>query len=161
MVRRSNKRKGATLIEVLIAALILSLSLLAALSLFGFGMTMTEKTGDESVAYNLARKSLEDARTKGAGYSVPSLGLRTYFLPEGATVTYYDANGGSESTTQNANHRFSLTRTTTSDRLATNPSSGQTFPADDAIREVSIVVRKLPGNQVLVETGTVIVRSGV
>lgn len=146
---RSSKR-AATLVETLVATLILGLCLLAALSLFGFSMSMTEKTGDSGVAYNLARRTLENARATGFRYQN---------TPEGAVTSYYDAMGGSASSTQASSHRFRVVRTVTSDRFST--TAGGPVPSDTSIRAVIVEVYTLPENVLSHRVGTHLVRSGV
>jgi hypothetical protein len=149
MVQRTKTRqRGAGYIEVLVSSLILSLSLLAALSLYGFSMNLIDKTGDEGVAYNIARKALENARE--AGFS----GVN---LPEGTLTLYYDSVGTSEGGTQQSTSRFRMLRTVTSDKHVI----GSTNPAPNAVRSVVIEVSYVGSGDVIERTGTVLVRSGV
>ena len=143
-------QKGATYLEALVASLIIGLCLLAVLSLFGFSMTMVDRTGDAGVAYNLARRSLENARATGFSHTL---------TPEGTTVTYYDSMGGNASVTQTATHRFRVTRTVSSDRYS-DTSSGPR-PAPDSVRTVVVEVHRVPGNSLIERVGTHLVRSGV
>lgn len=146
----NQKKKGASYIEALVASLIIGLCLLAVLSLFGFSMTMIDKTGDEGVAYNLARRTLENARATGFSHLL---------TPEGTTTTFFDATGGSQSSTQTANHRFRVRRTVTSDRYS-DTSTGPR-PAADSVRTVVVEVHRVPENSLIERVGTHLVRSGV
>jgi len=144
-------------IEVLVSSLILALSLLAALSLFGFSMNMISKTGDEGVAYNLARQEIEAAR---------SLGFRTFTsggalaLPEGTTTFYYDSLGGGKSATKVPTSKFKVVRVVLSDKLGTL-AGGMVVPADTALRKVTVKVYVLPSNEMVDQAGTFLARSGV
>ena len=145
------KKRGAGYIEVLVSSLILALSLLAALSLYGFSMNMIDKTGDEGVAYNLARRSLEDARQLGFNY---------LNLPDGTSTKYYDSVGANENGSTFATARFRMDRVVASDKMTT-VSGGGTHPSDTAIRTVVVTVTDVRNNEVVENTGTILVRSGV
>ena len=144
------RQRGAGYIELLASSLILALSLLAALSLFGFSMTMVGKTGDEGVAYNIARRNIEDARQFGFNY---------LNLPDGTTTLYYDTFGKNPSATASTSG-FKMVRVVSSDRTTTLGTGG-THPADDAIRTVTVKVYLLPSNELIEQTGTLFARSGV
>ena len=156
--RTKRKQSGAGYIEVLVSSLILALSLLAALSLYGFSMTLVEKTGDEGYAYNIARRWLEDARQKGFPYTK---------LPEGTTTRYYTAkgmdSGGTDpngSSSSFADAKFRMDRVVISDKFTT-VSGGATHPADTSLRTVTVTVTRISTGQVVEQTGTTLVRSGV
>ncbi len=107
-------------------------------------MTLVQKTGDEGVAYNLARASVEDAREQGFTN-----------LTEGTTTTYYNTVGKSPTSTP-ATTGFKVVRSVVSDKI----SSGG--PAPDAIRTVTVLVYLLPTTSATIEqSGTYLVRSGV
>jgi len=146
-----SRQRGAGYIEVLASSLILALSLLAALSLFGFSMTLVGKTGDEGVAYNICRLNIENARQLGFDY---------HNLPEDRTGTtfYYDNLG--QPLNSAPTEGFKAVRTVTSDEMATLGSGGQ-VPSDDALRTVVVVVTQIPSNQQVEQSGTILARSGV
>jgi Tfp pilus assembly protein PilV len=145
------KIRGAAFIEVLASVAIIALSLLAALSLYGFSLGMTEKTADEAISYNLARKSLENARQLGFSY---------LNLPEGTTNLYYDSMGNNPSAAQTSVHKFKLTRAVSSDKYTTL-ADGTVRPSDTAVRTVIIEVRRIKDTQLLHQVATHLVRSGV
>ena len=145
--RTKNHRRGAGYIEVMVSSMILALSLLAALSLYGFSMNLIDKTGDEGVAYNIARKSLENAR---------QLGFSGANLPDGTTTRYYDSLGNNEAGSDFSTSRFRSVRTVLSDKVN---SAG--LPAPNAIRSVVIEVYYSKGGSLVERTGTLLVRSGV
>jgi outer membrane lipoprotein-sorting protein len=151
------RQKGVGYIEVLVSSLILALSLLAALSLYGFSMNMIAKTGDEGVAYNLSRQSIEGARELGFRSKNPNGSLT---LPDGSTTLYYDSLGKNESASSFPNAKFKMVRTVASDKTTTF-SGGATIPSDDAIRTITVTVYLLPTNEIVEQTGTFLARSGV
>jgi len=154
MARRTNNRqRGAGYIEVLVSSLILAMCILAALSLYGFSMSLVDKSGDESTAYNICRQSLEDARRKGFNSTDGSGNIA---LLDGTTTTYCNSNGGNIQSSKQGDSRFKIVETVTSS--ATN-SLGQ--PAPDAIRTVVISVYYVSNNDLVETTGTLLVRSGV
>jgi len=148
MAQRTKKgNRGFGFIEVLVSSLILAVSILAALSLYGFSMGMIDKTGNESTAYTLARQTIEHART--AGFS-------STLLPDGTVTEYWDANGLNKTGSSGApTTRFKLVRKVSTDKL-----SGA-VPAPDAIRTVTVVVYFNKTGEKLEQTGTLIVRAGV
>lgn len=146
------RRKGAGYIEVLVSTIILVVCLLAAISLFGFSMKLVDKTGDEGVAYNIARKCLEDVR---------QMGFSGTNIPDGTVTTYWDSKGN-KLNAAGSTARFILVRKVTSDKTSTTSTGTQ--PADDAIRSVEVNVYYYPTisvNTRIEQTGTILVRSGV
>jgi Tfp pilus assembly protein PilV len=150
MAHLSKRRRGGSYIEILVTILILGVSLVAALNLFSFSFLMTEKTADEGIAYNLLRKSVESVRNLGFSY---------VFLPDGTVTTYYNSTGGDLSNVQNAGHKFKVIRTVTSDKYTTTPTGPR--PSADSMRTVRVQVQKLPTNELVCETATMVVRSGL
>ena len=148
MAHRANK--GTTLIEVLVAVLILSVSILAMVGIWQTNMKLTEKHADASMAYIIDRKVMEQIKL---------MGFRV--VPEGQTVLYYDANGGQASSTQTDVHKFMVTIDVLSDKVTVNGTTGEARPSAEAIRDVKVTVVRIPGNLEERVTGTQLVRSGV
>lgn len=149
-LRTRSKQRGVTLVEILASSLILAVSLLAAIQLFAFSMTLVEKTGDEGVAYNIARKTVENARQKGFPYQN---------LPDGTTTFYYDSLGNNESASPFAAAKFKVVQTVTSDLLGSTPTGP--VPAPDSLRRVLVQVYRLPDNTLIQSSGTNLSRGGV
>ena len=147
MVRRN---RGTSFIEVLVAMLILVVSLMAMMGLWRVNMQLTEKHADTTQAYNIGRHMME--RTKRQGFQV---------VPEGSTVFYFDANGGSEAGSQADHHKFKVTVVVTSDFVSINGTTGVASPSPDSVRDVVVTVVRISGNVVERVTGTILVRSGV
>lgn len=155
MAQLTKKRqKGAGYIEVLVSSLILALSLLAALSLYGFSMGMIDKSGDEGVAYNIARKALENVRQNGFD---PIDSSKVHLLPDGTTTTYYTSLGISQGATSNSDTRFRCDVKVLTDKLIKSTS----LPAPDGLRAVTITVSYVKSGEVIEKTGTFLVRSGL
>jgi len=153
--RHPRRRRGVTYIEVLVASLILAVSLCAMASMWYFSFNMSGNTDSKGVAYAVGRHALEEVKQNGFRYAA-----------EGTTTLYYDNTGGSESTTQQSNSVYQVTVSVTSDKLSTS-QSGQSVPADDALRTVIVTVSLLtqegstPSGTAVYTTGTYLTRSGV
>ncbi len=76
------RQGGFTLIEALVASLIMAVSVSAMVSLFYFAFNMTMKADNQGVAYTIGRREME--QVKLAGFE---------FAPDGTTVTNYDKVG--------------------------------------------------------------------
>lgn len=137
-----------TYIEALISMVILATSMLAIMSLWSFSMNMATANQDQGQAYNLSRRTVEDLKAQGFDIA-----------PEGEVVRYYNSVGVGGGTTQASDSVFKVVQTITSDKFTTTPTG--TRPANNALRSVLIRVYKLPDDEVLIETGTSLVRSGV
>ena len=149
MVRRANS--GFSYIEVLVSVLILVMSILAMMSLWSANMSLTEKHGDSTQAYNLGRRVIEQVRLLGF-----------YAVPEGETVLYFDADGGQGSSTESPGiHKFRVTLNVLSDKLSINGETGAVRPSAEAVRNVKLTVVRIRGNRVERTTGTILVRSGI
>lgn len=141
--RRRTKR-GFTLIEVLVAAVIVSVCLAATVSMWYFSFRMSVNTDAQGAAYNLGRRAMEEVKETGFQDTV-----------EGTATLYYDKLGGSKSATRVAAHVYSVTTVVTSSKL------NGSVPASDALRTVSITVTSLATNQTLYQTSTYLVRAGI
>ncbi|MCW5943382.1 MAG: type II secretion system protein [Fimbriimonadaceae bacterium] len=96
---KSRRRRGATIIEGLVAAVVLALSLAGMVSMWSFTVQASSSTDRLGVSYTLARQVMEQAKI---------LGFQN--LPEGVTTTYFDANGLSMGAT---GAKYTVTRTVT------------------------------------------------
>jgi type II secretory pathway pseudopilin PulG len=137
--------KGATIIECLVASIIVAVGIMGVMALWGFSMDLTVTSDERAVAYNVVRRSIE--RVKSQGFKN---------APEGTSVLYYDASGGGESASRGS-LRYSATIVVTSSAYNT----GTTNPADNSIRTVVTTVRRLSDNKVLEIGGTYLVRGGL
>jgi len=75
-------RRGLTLIELLVALLLLAVAISGLAGLWSFGFNTTRRSQDTGVAYNIARREIEKARNLGF-----------MILPETTTTITYDGLG--------------------------------------------------------------------
>lgn len=148
MVRIGRLVRAIALVEVLAAVLITSVTVLGAVGLYAGISHMTQNTNDDSTAESLCRRGVEEAKSPGFAN-----------LVDGTTVKYYDENGGGGSTTKSSTSRFSVTTTVSSDLIEKNGSS--VCASADALRTLTVVVRRLTDNSVLEQTATYLARGGV
>ncbi len=89
---RIRRQRGLTLIEALVAALIVGVSLTALMSAWLYSFHMTRRTDELTVAYNLGRMSVERMRAMGYFYADPR-GMPEWWdvnmQPSGVTGAYY------------------------------------------------------------------------
>jgi Tfp pilus assembly protein PilV len=137
-----------SLIEVLVAALVVGVNLAAMVSLWYFSYNVTAEDEDRMLAYNLARETMESIKETGF-WNTPEVSASS------PTVHYYD---GTE-TLQDSNH--SAARYTVSSSVVSSSYSSGTTPADNATRTVTITVALSANGQTLYTTGTFLVRYGI
>lgn len=167
--RRFGAARGMTLIEVLVAALVIAVSLAATVSLWQFAYNITGQTDDTGTAYSIGRRAIEKIRQTGfrqtpigtaqqVGDSDPAVYTATY-----TAVAYYDRDGSAESVSQTATSLYQATTTVTTTYAIQAPSaSGAIYvPADDAVRSVTVTVAALSTGATVCRMGTLLVRSGV
>src|SRR5437867_9637445 len=98
-IKISKLRAGMTLIETLVASLILGVALGAMVSTWYFSYGITVKSDSTGMAYGLGRRALERAKETGFKYTLSNAASST-------TTLYYDATGGSESAAKSSVHAF-------------------------------------------------------
>lgn len=135
------RARGFTIIEALIASLIMASSVMAMISMWYFTFGLTVKADNVGAAYTVGRHAME--RVKLAGFD---------YAAEGTTTLYYDQQGGSESTAQGAQHRM---------RMVTTISSEAGYPSYSAARAVVITVTVLNTGQTLYTTGATLTKRGI
>ena len=141
------RRRGFSMIEVLVAALIVSVSLAAMISTWYVSMNMTTATSDQGIAYNLARQTIE--QIKGTGFS------NTAEAPAGTPVIhYYDGSEVNKDSTPSA-ARYKVSTTVVSSALV----SGSPDPF--ALRTVTVTVTLYPAGTVLCQCATSLTRGGI
>lgn len=136
-----------TLVESLVASVIIAVCIMGVVSLWGFSMNMTTNTDDRAVGYNLVRRAVEKAKSLGFSGA-----------PEGTAVLYYDAAGGGESGSR-GNLKFSVMTVVTSSLFEIQ--NGVTRPADNAVRTVVVTVRTVSNGATVEKGGTLLVRGGL
>ena len=133
--------RGFTLIESLVASLIMASSVMAMISLWYFTFGLTVKSDNVGAGYTVGRRAMERVKLSGFEYA-----------PEGATTLFYDLQGGSESAAQSTKHRMRAVTTITSD-------AG--YPSYDAARKVVITVTLLSTGQTVYQTGATLTKRGI
>jgi uncharacterized protein (TIGR02598 family) len=144
------RKRGFSLIEVLVASMVAAVALLGMVRLWSFSFNTTRATDQQGVGYNVGRLALERMKMTGFDYTA-----------EGTVVRYYDAKGTGESGTQQQTSAFRLTATVQSDKLAYHSQTGETRPAPDALREVLVTVHRLEDSRLVFSGRTNLARSGL
>jgi len=148
---RTRKRVlGITLVELLIAALLLAIGLMGLINAWVFSFNITTASDDLGVAYNLGRYAMEQVKMNGF-----------YAQPEGTVTTYYDGTENQVAQTS-ASNRYTVTVSVVSDAVKSG-TAGQAgaVQADNALRTVNITVKLSATNTVLFQTNTYLVRAGI
>jgi Tfp pilus assembly protein PilV len=142
MARRT-KRSGFTILESVMATLIVAVALMGVGNLFWTAYNLATESTGASVAYNVARDVVEQVHAQGF-----------YNAAEGTKTVYYDRTGANPSSTQGTN-RYKVVTVITSDKKV------GTSVAEDALRAVTVTVTDLSTNSVVYQTGTNLVRGGL
>jgi len=148
MVAQRSRKSGVSLMESLMATLIIAVCLMAIINVFGFAYQMTVSTNDEHAAYNIARDSIEQIRLQGF-----------YNANEGTTTAYYRRDNSFQPGGQDSNSRYKVVTTVKTD-IFTTTSSG-TYPATDSIRTVVVTVTNLSTGKQVCSMGTNLVSAGI
>lgn len=107
------RRRGMTMIEILVAALILMVSCAGVVSMWYVAYAFTHQADETGLAYTVGRRTLESL--KQTGYSANGFQLSA----DGATTRYYDAQGN-DTTASPSGHVLAVqTRLTTNNGLQT------------------------------------------
>jgi prepilin-type N-terminal cleavage/methylation domain-containing protein len=141
---RPGSRRGFTLIEVLVASVIVGTCIASIVSMWAFAYGMSASADRSSVAYSIGRRAMEEAKQTGFQDSA-----------EGTSTVYYDTQGGSRSTTRTSSHSYSVATT-----IATDVMNGA-VPASAAIRTVTITVRFLGSGATVYTCSTYLARAGI
>lgn len=137
----TGRPRGFTLIESLVASLIMACSVIAMISLWRFTFSLTVKSDDVGAGYLIGRRAME--RVKLAGFD---------FAPEGANTLYYDRQGGSESAAKSTQHQL---------RAVTSITSDAGYPSYNAARQVIITVTLLSTGETVYQTGATLTKKGI
>jgi prepilin-type N-terminal cleavage/methylation domain-containing protein len=140
---KGRRRSGFTLIEVLIASVIVGVCISAIVSTWAFAFGLSATADRESIGYSLGRRSLEEL--KQTGFQDSTVGTATF---------YYDGAGStsSRSTTQASNHAYSVTSVVSTDG---------TLPATGALLTVTITVKFLGNGSTVYTCSTYLARAGI
>ena len=130
------KRRGFTLVELLVALFILGIGVFGVLALWSFAFNITAHSQDKGVAYNIARREIEKAHA--AGYML--------MVPEGTRTVAYDGRG-QETTDEQAQYTVTI---------VSPPPAVST-----ELRPMTVTVVLCSTGQVVYETVTYFSRGGV
>ena len=143
-------RRAFSLIEALVASLVAAVALLGMVQLWSFSFNTTRATDQQGVGYNIGRLALERVKLSGFDYTT-----------EGSITRYYDKEGKGESSTVLNTSAYRLDLTVSTDKMAVHSETGETRPAPNAVRDISVTVKRLEdGRQVFVGR-TNLARSGL
>jgi len=164
-VERAKTGKGFSLVEVLIAALVIAVGLAAVVSLWTTSFTQIEEARRQEVAAQLARHDLEKAKVQGfwnlplgtlanvGGYQV---GIWT------GPIEYYDRSGNPlDFGDPEAARCFSLQRVVTDYSVAPAKESTQYILLFNSKRIARTVVRSYSNGELRADMGMCLVRGGV
>ncbi len=136
---------GITMVEVLVAGLVLATSVVALVQFMYVNFQLTGKAQDISSGYSMARSAVESVREQGFTNAA-----------EGNTTVYYDGNATYPPSTSKASGSvYSCLTNVTSDTF-----SGAS-PATTALRTVTVTVTRISTSQVVYTTTTALANLGV
>jgi prepilin-type N-terminal cleavage/methylation domain-containing protein len=145
------RRRGVTLIEILVASLIVSVCVASLTSLWSFSYTLTTRTYDQDAAYALARNTLEAIKQTGFTYTAEA--------PTNAPVVHYYKADMTPTDNNTAAARYKVSASVVSDLIVSGSNPVQ--PANNALRTVTVTVALYPGGQTIYQSGTYLVRAGI
>lgn len=140
---RRRRQGGFTLIEALVASLIMAVSVSAMVSLFYFAFNMTMKADSQGVAYTIGRREME--QVKLAGFE---------FAPDGTTTPGYDKYGNP------ATGQDVVFRATTIIVTKNDPGSSAGSYASHRIVNITVVAVK-NSRDILYRSGTHLAKAGI
>lgn len=137
----SVRKHGVTLMEILVASVILTVGIAGSFSLANYTYTITNSTDSAGAAYNLGRRTLEEAKLNGFDT-----------LAEGVTTNYYDTN---ETPVANSAGSAYIVTITVKSNPAPNPTVDPT-----SLRAVTLNVQSAATNAILYSTTTYLASGG-
>jgi len=96
MERRARRQSGFTLIEVMVASVIMLVGIFTILSVFPQALRMTRESGRSSVLNHLAAQQVEYLRSVGYGHSDLATGTHPTIANDSTGKEYYPVSGFSE-----------------------------------------------------------------
>lgn len=144
-------RRGTTLMEVLVASLIVSFCVTGLVNVWYFAVNMTVKTNDLSTSINLARQQMETIKETGFTYTSEAPATSPI-------VHYYDINENNVDSTPSS-ARYTVSTTVVSD--ATVSGSNPVTPTNTALRTVTVTVALKSSGATLYQLVSYLARSGV
>ncbi len=147
--RRRRCQAGISIVELLVAGLLLSMGLAACVKLWMFSYLVTTDTDKVGISYNLGRQALEQVRASGfTGAS------------EGATIAYYSGAPALVGSSTGAAYKVTTTIVSTAVSSGTAGSTGA-VPSSSALRTVNVSVQDVSNTTTLYSTHTYLTRGGI
>lgn len=157
--------RGFTLIETLVAALVIALCVAALITIWTASLTQIEQSRRFEVASQLVRHDLENAKAQGF-WNLP-LGTMTNVGGHSVgqwvgPIQYYDVRGQLlDSSAPIEGRCFVMQRVITDYGVAQDKNSTLYTLLFDSTRTVRTVARSVKSNEIQAEMGTCIVRGGL
>lgn len=148
---RLTRKSGIALLEVMVAALIVGISLATLVSVWRFSYFMSIRTDDKGIAYTLARQTMEAVKQTGF--------TNTSEIPIGAPVVHYFNAQEQNLDASPVTARYKVALSVVSDALVSGSSPAA--PTSDALRTVTITVTLLQTGETLYQTSAYLARAGV
>jgi prepilin-type N-terminal cleavage/methylation domain-containing protein len=142
--RPSSRQRGFTLIEVLVASVVVGVCLAGIVSMWSFAFTLGAKSTSKTTGYSIGRRALEEVKQTGFQDTT-----------EGTTTVYYDSSGGSKSTALASNHAFTVTTVVSTDVM------NGSVPASSALRTVTVTVTQRSTGTTVFTSSTYLARAGI
>jgi prepilin-type N-terminal cleavage/methylation domain-containing protein len=134
----TGRNRGVTLVEVMVASLILVVGMMGITTAWIFSMNLTRTTDETAVSFNIARSTVE--RIRGIGFQ---------FTPIATTEAFYDSSG----ITAGKNGAYYRAVTKVSE-------AGMAAPPLDQ-KEIRVTVNRVSDGKVLFATRTYLTLGGL
>ncbi len=144
------RQRGVTYVDLLVAALLMSIGMMALVGTWVFSFTVTANTDDIAIAYSLGRYTVEQVKMSGFTGQ-----------PEGTATAYFDGNQNAVSSTSSAK-RYTVTTSVVSSQVSSG-TAGQSGAVwtNSALRTVTVTVTLASSGRALFQTTTYLVRAGI
>jgi len=142
--RGPTRGRAFTLIEVLVASIVVGVCLAGIVSMWSFAFSLSAQSGSKTTGYSIGRRALEEVKETGFQDTA-----------EGTTTVYYDSSGGSKSTTLASNHAYTVTTVVSTDVM------NGAVPASTALRTVTVTVTERSSGATVFTCSTYLARAGI
>ncbi len=147
----ARRGRGFTLVDVMVASLVVGASVAALVSMLYFSYRIVQRSMDTGVAYNIARQLMEGIKQTGFSYTAEA-------AVSSPVTAYYNAAGTKLGSNTSAT-RYTVTTSVVSDATISGASPVQ--PATTALRTVIITVTLKATGEQICRLDTYLARSGV
>jgi len=148
-ITKTSRRRGITLIDTLVATMIVTVAMVGSVGIFMASSNMTNNVVVNTVGASLARRGIEEARSQGFVWCTTDNGA----VPcDGTTTAYYDNHG--QVLANSTGSAYTVTTSVTSSSL----TSG--VPDSTSLRTVIVTVKNAAGST-LYTTGSYLTWGGI